>query len=134
MSSYRFSHPLTVVVLGLVISGCAIGVRAAGNQGGAGDTITVVVENQSPDRFNVFFARIGSAGERLGRVNAMETRVFRLPARVALGARLQLYSGEPHSTVDARVIYATMPFDADGVSQVRWVIRSGERFAGVITR
>jgi hypothetical protein len=112
----------------LVVAGCANALRGGDAYDAAG-AVSIVVDNQSAGRLLVYYAGLGSTGDRLGPVNPMQTRTFRLPVTADRQAQLEFYAVP--SPPNSGGAFVTTPFQASGARQVRWSIRDGQRRSAV---
>jgi hypothetical protein len=127
------------VAIGLVLAatGCVGATRDPGPGGGPDLMMSIVVENQTRDPVVVYFGRLGSAAEPLGRVPAIGSRTFRLPATNVPGRKLELLATQGQALLDAGSragFYVTTPFDAGGAREVRWLIQEGRPVSPVAVR
>lgn len=134
MHANRSSPPavLGLLVLVLANAGCTSGMGSARLMDH--ETISIVIDNQASERMLVFLTRGQSIGEQLGRVKALERRVFRIPYAELDGISVELHSMLANAAGHPFAHYTTLPFQVDGAREVRWVIRNGQRLSAVVLR
>lgn len=129
----------------VLTSACAQATTGARDPDSDG-VVSILVENQTRENMIVYAGRPGEQGVKLGSINSLDVRAFRLP-RVS-HAEMYLYlvplARESHvlngyATVPQRAaglhdIFASVPFVAGGGSSVHLVVRDGQRLSPVVVR
>jgi hypothetical protein len=141
------AHRLAPILLCPVLfSACAS--AADGPRAGDADyAVAVTVSNQSRTNLLVYLARPGERGMKLGSVNALDMRAFRV-RQTAAHAEMYLYAmpltrdpqllrsyeSTPQLTNGPAVPHVSAPFLAPEATSVRWTVLDGQRLSGVTLR
>jgi hypothetical protein len=138
------SRTLTLLCL-VLTSACAqatTGTRDLNSDG----VVSILVENKTRENMIVYAARPGEQGVKLGSINSLDVRAFRLPLVSHAEMYLYLvpltreshvlngYATVPQRAAELHDIFASVPFVAAGGSRVHLVVRDGQRLSAVTVR
>ena len=140
-------RPVLILLCALLLSACAR--TAAGPRAVEADdtAVSIAVDNQSRMNLLVYLGRPGERGTKLGSINALDKRTFRLQS-LAWHTEVYLYATplarEAHvlrgyealaqHQDGVQVPHVSAPFLASEATSVRWTVRDGQRLSGVTLR
>jgi hypothetical protein len=125
------SWRVALLLLCLGLGSCANAARTASSDPREG-MVSIVVRNQSPEPFDVYFTDYRWTNGRLGRVEVMSRRVFYIPVGFWKG-EMTLYSVPPGQTLGL-VDYASTPFRLGAGRELLWVVTAARRLSDVTIR
>jgi hypothetical protein len=111
------------------------------------DAVAITVSNQSRANLLVYLGRPGERAMKLGSVNALDVRAFRVrqtvpDTEVYLFAMpltrdpqvLRNYESLSQLSPEPTAPHVSAPFLSGGTTRVRWIVRDGQRLSGVSLR